>query len=71
MDIADHASEREMADRELALAARRTRHSSGVSASHCRDCGEPIPLERRQALSGVTLCVDCQALQERYERSHA
>ena len=70
MDIIDHASEREMADRELALAARLVHRASGVSASHCLDCGEPIPPERRRALPGVTLCVDCQSRKEQYERSH-
>ena len=42
MDIADQASDREMADREFALAARRAARPAGRSASHCLDCGEPI-----------------------------
>ena len=39
MDIADQASDREMADREFALAARRAARSAGPSCSHCKDCG--------------------------------
>ena len=32
----------------------------GPSATHCQDCGEPIPEARRAALPGVRLCVACQ-----------
>lgn len=46
MDIADQASDREMADREFALAAQRAARSAGPSCSHCLDCGEPIPASR-------------------------
>ena len=71
MDIADQASDREMADREFALAARRAARPAGRSASHCLDCGEPIPEGRQQAVPGVTLCVDCQTVQEHQGRKHA
>ena len=71
MDIADQASDREMADREFALAARRTARPAGRSASHCLDCGEPIPEARQQAVPGVTLCVECQTFQEHQGRTHA
>lgn len=75
MDIADQASDREMADREFALAARRAARpagrSAGRSASHCLDCGEPIPEARQQAVPGVTLCVECQTVQEHQGRTHA
>lgn len=30
------------------------------SRTHCIDCEEPIPEARRQAVPGVTLCLDCQ-----------
>ena len=30
------------------------------SRTHCIDCEEPIPEARRQAVPGVTLCIDCQ-----------
>jgi phage/conjugal plasmid C-4 type zinc finger TraR family protein len=32
----------------------------GESATHCDDCGEPIPKKRREALPGVRRCVACQ-----------
>ncbi|EIZ0507630.1 TraR/DksA C4-type zinc finger protein [Salmonella enterica] len=34
------------------------------SATHCCDCGTPIPGRRREAVPGVRRCVDCQALIE-------
>ena len=71
MDIADQASDREMADREFALAARRAARPAGHSTSHCLDCGEPIPEGRREAVPGVTLCVECQPVQEHQGRTHA
>ena len=39
----------------------RKRLPAGESATHCEDCGEPIPERRRQVLAGVKTCVDCQA----------
>lgn len=71
MDIADRASDREMADREFALAAQRAQHSTRRSSSHCHGCSEPIPTARQQAVPGVTLCVDCQSEQEHQGRTHA
>ena len=71
MDITDQASDREMADREFALAAQRAALPTGRSASHCLDCGEPIPDGRQQAMPGVTLCVECQTMQEHQGRTHA
>ncbi len=45
-----------------AVAAARRRLSSGrVSAEYCEDCGEPIPERRREAVSGVQTCVQCQS----------
>ena len=32
----------------------------GESLTHCADCDEPIPERRREAIPGVTLCVECQ-----------
>ncbi len=71
MDIADQASDREMADREFALAAQRAARSAGPSCSHCKACGEPIPAARQQAVPGATLCVECQSTQEHQGRNHA
>jgi phage/conjugal plasmid C-4 type zinc finger TraR family protein len=33
----------------------------GAGATHCDECGEPIPQARREALPGVRTCVACQA----------
>lgn len=35
------------------------------SLSHCRLCGEAIPLKRQKILPGVTTCIDCQNLMEK------
>jgi phage/conjugal plasmid C-4 type zinc finger TraR family protein len=32
----------------------------GESLMHCIDCDEPIPERRREAVPGVTLCIECQ-----------
>ena len=39
---------------------RATRRAAGESLTHCADCEEPIPEQRRKAVPGVTLCLDCQ-----------
>jgi len=36
----------------------------GESATHCTDCGVPIPEGRRNALPGVQRCIDCQERNE-------
>ncbi len=38
----------------------RSRLPSGESLSHCEECANAIPEARRQAVSGVRLCVSCQ-----------
>lgn len=38
----------------------RSQLHSGESAKFCEECGDPIPLARRQALPGVKLCTTCQ-----------
>jgi phage/conjugal plasmid C-4 type zinc finger TraR family protein len=35
----------------------------GESLTHCAECEEEIPAARREAISGVKLCIDC--MQER------
>ncbi len=32
----------------------------GQSLTHCAECDEPIPENRRLAIPGVKLCLDCQ-----------
>lgn len=67
MDDADHATEIEEFDRALGLAALAGTRPVGPSAHWCQNmyCGIEIPEERRLAVPGVQLCVDCQKLKER------
>jgi phage/conjugal plasmid C-4 type zinc finger TraR family protein len=39
----------------------RSRLPDGESATHCQECGTPIPDARRKAIPGVHLCVRCQS----------
>jgi phage/conjugal plasmid C-4 type zinc finger TraR family protein len=64
MDDADFAQERIEAELERAISAARRVHN-GPAATHCVDCGEDIPEERRQAIAGVRTCAYCQAIREK------
>lgn len=48
-----------------------TPHFRGESAAECVECGEEIPENRRRALPGVKLCVDCQAQRDQSRRPAA
>ena len=50
--------------------ARRNLHT-GISLTHCEECGEPIPEGRRKALPGVRLCIRCQEALDRTQGPHA
>lgn len=50
--------EASIADELKRMEAQRRRN--GVSLTHCAECDEQIPEARRQAVPGVTLCIDCQ-----------
>ncbi|MRA45293.1 TraR/DksA family transcriptional regulator [Acinetobacter pittii] len=56
-DFADVASTLSEQDLDHALA--NIKHFDQVSNFECEDCGEEIPVQRRQ-LGGVTRCVGCQ-----------
>ncbi|RKQ39030.1 DksA/TraR family C4-type zinc finger protein [Enterobacter sp. R1(2018)] len=43
-----------------AVARARSELPKGESLTHCEECGEPIPEQRRKAIPGVRLCVKCQ-----------
>jgi len=45
---------------EAILAEHRKRKSTGRSRTHCEDCQQPIPDDRRKAAKGCTRCVTCQ-----------
>lgn len=46
---------------EEAIERSRSRLPTGESLTHCEECGAAIPEARRKAISGVRLCVGCQA----------
>ncbi|MDR2724713.1 MAG: DksA/TraR family C4-type zinc finger protein [Candidatus Adiutrix sp.] len=60
-------SEQIAATLEEAAERARRRLPRGESLEFCEDCGEAIPLLRREALPGVRLCVPCQTEKERLE----
>ena len=37
---------------------------TGKSALYCCQCSDPIPQARRDAVPGVSLCIDCQQADE-------
>lgn len=52
------AQQREMDEREAAIAAR-VRYE-GVSLSECEECGDDIPPARQEAVKGCRYCIACQ-----------
>ncbi|VTP61214.1 DnaK suppressor protein [Serratia rubidaea] len=40
----------------------------GESEHYCQECGEEIPLARRQALQGVRYCLNCQSALDKKTR---
>ncbi len=38
----------------------RSKIPTGESLKYCLDCGDEIPIQRRQALQGVKTCIPCQ-----------
>lgn len=63
MDVADIA-QREY-DHELAtILANRPKPSDQPSATECDECLVPIPEQRRLAVPGCRLCIDCKTLVE-------
>lgn len=32
----------------------------GIGCSHCKECGDTIPIARRQAMPSAVYCIDCQ-----------
>jgi len=46
----------------------KSRLPQGPSATHCDECGEPIPEARRDALPGVRLCIACQQKADEHVR---
>jgi phage/conjugal plasmid C-4 type zinc finger TraR family protein len=71
MNQFEQAQKLEMDERESILRRRReaAEKADKPSLSHCEDCGEEIP-EKRQALRGVTRCVECQGDFEKQQRMY-
>ena len=65
MDQFDRAQAIELADYEHNQAKAIMPKPARPSATHCEDCGAPIPAKRRKAVPGVQLCVDCQDMKEK------
>lgn len=63
MDIIDTAAEIEELQRNAALSAHRLNRNA-VSAEHCAECGEVIPVQRRAAVPGCQTCAECQGVIE-------
>lgn len=65
MDKADIANDYIEWRTEQALKARQQcAPSSFSSRAVCKQCDEPIPAARRDALPGVQFCVQCQSMME-------
>lgn len=62
-DQIDQANELAEREREFALAKIRTKPTA-FSLTHCEDCDDPIPQQRREIAQGCTRCVDCQQIFE-------
>ncbi|SOD42315.1 TraR/DksA C4-type zinc finger protein [Nitrosovibrio sp. Nv4] len=62
MDQFDRAQALEQAERESILRSQRSRtaEQNKPPLSHCEDCGDEIPKERRLATRGITRCIGCQ-----------
>lgn len=74
-DIYDHASDVEQLERASILAKQQqVAHQRARlvaiagTAEECHDCGESIPVARRQAVPGCMQCVACATIQERQQR---
>jgi phage/conjugal plasmid C-4 type zinc finger TraR family protein len=75
-DIFDQATDAEEQERARALAAQAAKTQVPADKWHlysavwCEGpgCGERIPDERRRAVPGVKLCVECQGMAERAAR---
>ncbi len=58
-EIIDQANE--LAERRLEMTIQNMRiNHAAVSSTHCFDCGEEIPEQRREAVAGCQRCADCQ-----------
>jgi len=66
MEQFELASKFETDDRERAIAAVKARTPAGESLTHCLECEDLIPEERREALPGCKYCIGCALELEEY-----
>ncbi len=67
-DIFDMAQELDLQLTEQAIYNfQASNEHSSLSYSHCVDCGEEIPDNRRKAIQGCKRCIDCQEHLELYQ----
>jgi phage/conjugal plasmid C-4 type zinc finger TraR family protein len=64
-DLLDLAQMQTELDCQLRVAVVRNQLHDGRGASHCHDCGEPIPAARRHHVPNARRCIACQDLEER------
>lgn len=55
----------EISTSEALARARLRARQGGEGRADCAECGEPIPEARRRAVPGASLCLDCQAVNDR------
>lgn len=67
MDQIDRANELAQMERDAQI-KRRQQQQPQQSLTHCIDCEEPIP-ENRRKLQGVTRCIECQTIYEQRQRN--
>jgi len=59
-DDIDRAQEASEQFNNFALGEHKRNRPTGPSLEECDDCGEAIPIKRREAQPGCTRCIDCQ-----------
>ncbi|SFD67437.1 transcriptional regulator, TraR/DksA family [Thiohalospira halophila DSM 15071] len=64
-DSTDHSQEREA---QVTAEAMRQRAESAPAGESALECAEPIPDDRRAAIPGCQVCIDCAERLEREAR---
>lgn len=67
-DIIDQAAALEEKMRDYWLARHKEQAADAPSAQECEECGEIIPEERRLAVPGCRLCIECRREEEQRQK---
>lgn len=68
-DMFDKAQELEEMQRQHNLARHHSKTQQMINTTpYCDECGDEIPLKRRQMLPNVSTCVECQHIIEKIRR---